>query len=89
MGNFSQLPDFSLMRCFFTFKTNNHIHISINDNGIGKETSRKFNTHGTGMGIKTVEKIIHHYNKINKSKINYVPTKNQPHGLKVDIEISF
>jgi hypothetical protein len=67
---------------------NNHIHISIIDNGIGKEASRKFNTHGTGMGIKTVEKIIHHYNQINKNKIKYALTENQPHGLKVIIDIS-
>jgi LytS/YehU family sensor histidine kinase len=62
--------------------------IQIEDNGIGRNKAKSLNTGGTGMGLKTLNKIIKFYNSVNKSIINYqIEDITDKEGTRVTVTI--
>jgi sensor histidine kinase YesM len=49
-----------------------NMEIKIEDNGIGRRKAGEQKTRGTGMGLKTLNKIVNHYNKMGNYKISFV-----------------
>jgi hypothetical protein len=49
-----------------------NMEIKIEDNGIGRNKAKTLNTRGTGMGLKTLNKIVNHYNKMGNYKISFL-----------------
>jgi len=49
-----------------------NMEIKIEDNGIGRRKAGEQKTRGTGMGLKTLSKIVNHYNDMGNYKISFV-----------------
>ena len=69
---------------------NGNIHLSIEDNGIGREAAKNKNTYGTGSGLKVLNQYYELFNKYNQQKIEFniedlKDHKNKPTGTKVNI----
>jgi sensor histidine kinase YesM len=60
---------------------------TIEDNGIGRKNAAKQKTQGTGMGLKTLNKIISYYNESHNKKITYTLFDRKDGGTIVSIMI--
>jgi LytS/YehU family sensor histidine kinase len=72
---------------------NNHLTLSIEDNGNGIEKSKTSKPMSTGNGLLIMEKIYSLYTKIHKKKITHelielFDNENKSIGIKVEIKIS-
>ena len=68
--------------------TLNEIKVIIDDNGIGRSQSKELKTHGTGMGLKTLNKILSYYNENHKLSMSYtILDKPDDGGTTVNITI--
>jgi len=66
----------------------NRLEIVIDDNGIGRVEANNLNTRGTGMGLKTLDKILNYFNENKILSINYTLTdKPDSQGTVVVIRI--
>jgi hypothetical protein len=69
-----------------------HIHIIVEDNGIGRKKAQEMNTNGTGKGIRIIDRILSLYEKITEIRIQYQiedlhDKTGDPSGTKVTIII--
>jgi hypothetical protein len=62
---------------------------TIEDNGIGRKKSAQLKTHGTGMGLKTLRKIINYHNETHNGSISYFIADKYEGGTKVTIKIKY
>ncbi len=53
------------------FREGNAVHISIRDNGVGREKAKEFAGFSTGKGLTIIDQILESYNKLNRIKITY------------------
>jgi LytS/YehU family sensor histidine kinase len=72
-------------------RKHNEVHLTIADNGVGREKAKKYATFSTGKGLHIMDKILENYFNLYRVKISYkiidLFENNKAAGTRIEIKI--